>query len=383
MHILIIAPEEIPVPPLKGGSVEICIEQIAKRLARNHKVTVISRQHEKYANVQTNDHVTYIRVAPKPSRLSGASTSSASTLWERYIKAVVRKLKGNKFDWIQIDNRPKFIPYIRSVFPRTPISLFLHSLTFISPKKISRNEAAHCLAKANLIISNSESTKRQLQRLFPRISSRIKKVWLGVDDTVFLPGTRETRKQTKQKYKVNNGFTLLFVGRVIPRKGIPVLLKAAQIARKKVPSLRVVIAGSGRQGYMNRLKSLSRKLKVSAQFIGKIPHRQIHEVYWMADCFICPSQEHESFGLVNVEAMASGLPLIASRIGGIKEIVRHKHNGLLVKKYRSPQQFANYIAQIAVNKDWAEKLKLQARKDAVSRFNWEATARKILKLYKG
>lgn len=387
MHILIIAPEEIPVPPLKGGSVEICIEHIAKRMAKNHQVTVVSRQHEEYPNKQKQGNLTYIRVPVERKSKSPVKTSSRSKgstkppLYERYIKSVIRRLRGKKFDWIQIDNRPKFVPFVKTAFPRTPISLFLHSLTFVDPQKIDKKEALECLSRTNLIIANSESTKKIVKRKFPKLASRIKKVWLGVDDTVFRPPTPEQQQAIRQKYKIGHGYTILFAGRIIPRKGIDVLIKAVRIVRRKHPSLRLVIAGNGKKSYTAQMKQLARKLRVPAYFIGKVPHRNIHEVYWMADCFVCPSQEHESFGLVNVEAMASGVPLIASRIGGIQEIVKHQSNGLLVQQYRSPVKLARYIEQVMTDKKLAERLKLQARKDVKDKFNWEATVSQLIQLY--
>nr|WP_270880156.1 glycosyltransferase [Paenibacillus aestuarii] len=75
------------------------------------------------------------------------------------------------------------------------------------------------------------------------------------------------------------------------------------------------------------------------------------------------SQRHEAFGLVNVEAMASGTPVVASRNGGIPEIIQHQRNGLLVTKYTSPSAFAKQILIIARHKKIAKKLARQARID--------------------
>jgi spore coat protein SA len=79
--------------------------------------------------------------------------------------------------------------------------------------------------------------------------------------------------------------------------------------------------------------------------------------------------------------MASGIPAIASRNGGIPEIIRHKHNGLLVANYRSPKAFAKEIIKLAKDPSKARRLAKQARLDVTRKFSWRATASKLEKIY--
>ncbi|OXM85470.1 glycosyltransferase family 4 protein [Paenibacillus rigui] len=359
MRILIIAPEQIPVPPVMGGSVEICIFAIAKKLARQHEVTVISRKHGSYPKRSVIGGVNIVRVP----------TGSPKT----YLSHVKSYLSGKSYDWIQIDNRPRFLHAIKQMFPHTPVSLFLHSLTFVSSPRLSRKEGAVYLRKADLIIANSASLKRELSRRFPGAAGRIRKVWLGVDVERFRPAKR----------KQAGSYTLLFAGRIIPRKGIPVLLKAVHLAKKRSSRLKLLIAGgSNNKGYGRQMRSLSKRLGVSATFLGTIPHRRMHKIYARADCFVCPSQGHEAFGLVNVEAMASGLPVIASDNGGIKEIVKHQRNGLLVRNYKHAGAFAEAIVKLAGSRKLTRQLGAMARKDSVRLFSWQATASRLQSIYR-
>ena len=117
------------------------------------------------------------------------------------------------------------------------------------------------------------------------------------------------------------------------------------------------------------------------KYIGKIPHAKIHKLYHLADCFVCPSQKHEAFGLVNIEAMASGVPVIASRNGGIQEIVNHGHNGYLVTQYHRPEGFADYLLKLAQNKRLRENLANSGRADVLQQFTWNQTAAKLSALY--
>lgn len=361
MHILIIAPEQIPVPPPVGGSVEHCIYQIAKKISPKHTVTIISRLRANYPKKSRLGHITILRV-PGSNK-------------QAYLSNVLKTVKGHRFDRIQIDNRPRFVHAVRKVFPHTPISVFLHSTTFISPPMTSKKQAASDLSSANLIISNSLSLQNHLKRTFPKISHKVRYVHLGVDLAQFRP-----RKE--KEHSTGGRFVILFAGRLIPKKGIPVLMKATQIVRKSIPSARLHIAGgTGKPSYKKSLKHLASSLRIPISFKGYISRSQMPRFYQSGDCFVCPSQGHEAFGLVNVEAMASGIPAIASRNGGIPEIIRHEHNGLLVTKYRSPKAFAKEIMKLAKDPSMARRLAKQARLDVTRKFSWRATASKLEKIY--
>lgn len=208
MKIVIIAPEQIPVPPILGGSVEISILAIAKEMSKGHSVTIVSRAHRRYPKHSVIGGVHIYRV-PAGSQAN-------------YLANVKRFLQGRSFDIVQIDNRPKFVGPIKSMFPNATVSLFLHSLTFVSPPYASRARAWEGLRKADLIIANSSSLKSQLSARFPNISSKIRVVWLGVDTNRFSPAPKQVPRRA---------FTLLFAGRLIPRKGVPILLKAARLVR--------------------------------------------------------------------------------------------------------------------------------------------------------
>ena len=362
MRILIVAPEQIPVPPVLGGSVDITILALARQLALHHEVTVVSRTHKSYSRYSNIEGVAIFRVpGGRPSR---------------YLKHVLKWLKGRgtSFDLIQIDNRPRFVEPVKRLCPDIPVSLFLQSLTFVSPPYLAAGQAAHCLSKADLILANSASLKKQLISRFPHIAGSIRKIWLGVDTNRFAPDGPKAGGWP---------FTLLFSGRIIPRKGLPVLIHAVHRARAGTGRrIRLIVAGNSLSpGYMQRMKSLNRRLGSPACFLGTVPHSRIHRIYNLADALVCPSQKHEAFGLVNVEAMSSGLPVIASRNGGIEESVRHMRNGLLVNDYHRPESFAAAIVRLMNDKALYNRLRLQARMDALSTFSWEASAGHLSRIY--
>jgi len=363
LHILMIAPEQFPLPG--SGSVEICILSIAKEIAAHHQVTILCRRHPNQSNTSQIGNIKIVRLPAKGPK--------------RYISAVLRYIKGKTFDIIQVDNRPGYAAKVKKAKPHTPVALFLHSLTFVP----HTSTVASQLPKADLIIANSASVKNHLLRRFPRIKGKVRRVYLGVDTDRFKPPHAEARAAMRRKYSVTKKFLVLFTGRLVPRKGVPVLIEAAKKASKTIPNLRLLIVGGGKNAYVRSLKRKAKGKGRIATFVGKIPHQRIHQIYHAADCFVCPSQKHEGFGLVNIEAMSSGLPVIASNIGGIKEIIHHGKNGYLVRNYRSPSGFAKYITKIYTNKAKAKRIAMEGRRTVLQRFRWNNTAQHLLAIYSG
>ncbi|AIQ44728.1 spore coat protein [Paenibacillus sp. FSL R7-0273] len=360
MHICIIAPEQFPLPG--DGSVEICIWAIARRLAGRHKVTVVSRATALLPDSAELEQVRIIRLASGTPR--------------RYQASVLQFLQQESFDIIQVDNRPLLMAAVKERHPGTPVLLYLHSLTFVpAGRRIARS-----LARADGIAVNSRSLLDKLSGRFPGIHRRLSVVPLGAELSRFTPAELPERQRLRRQYRLPQAFTVLFAGRIIPRKGVPVLIRAMYHVNKRLPA-HLVVAGQGKPAYIRQLKLLARRLGVSVSFPGKIAHEQIHSLYQAADCFVCPSQRHEAFGLVNVEAMASGLPVIASDNGGIREIIRSGHNGYLTGRYRQALPFARLLLKVGKSPGLAARIGLQGRSDALRTFDWNHTASRLEELY--
>ena len=123
---------------------------------------------------------------------------------------------------------------------------------------------------------------------------------------------------------------VLAVGSLIVRKGYDVLIRAIRIARDEGRDVRLVIVGGGPEG--RRLADLSRELKVEdlVQFVGEVRHEDIGPYYAMARFFVHSARE-EAQGLVLLEAMSCGKAIVATRVNGIPELVRHEETGLLIR----------------------------------------------------
>ena len=171
---------------------------------------------------------------------------------------------------------------------------------------------------------------------------------------------------------------LLFVGRLDPFKGPDLLLRAAAMMEEEA---QVVIVGGKLEGdnELEQLKSLSFDLDISERvhFLGARPQQELPEVYNAADVTVVPSY-HESFGLVAVESLACGTPVVATRAGGLTTIVRHGETGYLVP--RCPGFFAERLDTLLRDNALLERMHLAAR-PSVRHFSWKSVADQVSSVY--
>ncbi|HJV44744.1 MAG TPA: glycosyltransferase family 4 protein [Bacillota bacterium] len=362
MKLIIVAPPAFPVSRSTGSSVEISLYQIAKRLAKDQDVTILSRKTKSLPKISTNGKLRIVRFPP-----------------QSYVQNIIRYLKKSKFDILQVENRPQFVPILRKHFPRARIILVLHSLTFMA--QLSKQAKRLVIQSANAVICNSHFIRNYYRTLFSSMASKFKTIHLGVDLTRFRPPSQgeKTRQQNQYGLKISN-YHLLFAGRIISGKGVHLLIQAASILRKTNHPIQVVIIGRCRSSYCKFLQSLAKKLRVPVKFIGAVSPSLMHKAYWLGDCFVCPTQFREAFGLVNVEAMASGLPVVASRRGGIIEII-NQHNGILVSDYRNSKAFAKAIEKLIQSTSLSKKLMKAGEATVKKRFSWVHTAAKYQQFY--
>ncbi len=357
-----IAPAALPVSEHTGGSVEIAVYHIAKELSRSHQITIISKKTPELPPLTKIGNLIIKRVPANA-----------------YLARVLRYAKKHRFDCIQVDNRPRFIPLLRKTFPRTPLVLVLHSLAFLNRLPLSIQRAI--IRSADRVIVNSEFLRNYYARHFPLWRKKIKAIYLGVDVDRFKPPSVTERMEELEQFGVQGSYNVLYVGRVIPKKGLLTLVRAVGLLRAKLESLRLIVVGNCRsKRYKRRLIKAALKHNVNIEFLGEIRPSKIHRVYWLGDCFVCPTRFREAFGLVNIEAMASGLPVIASKRGGIPEII-NESNGLLVSQYQSPIAFANAIGQVIASPEHSRELSEKAVQTVQEKFDWAHAATSYAALY--
>jgi len=184
------------------------------------------------------------------------------------------------------------------------------------------------------------------------------------------------REQVRGELRADSEFVLLLVAHLIPEKGGEVLLRALP---ELPPRIQAWIVGDGPDA--DRLRGLAEELGLSKQvrFLGN--QDEVQRYMQAADCLICPSLWQEAAGLVNIEALACGLPVVASRIGGIPEIVEHGRTGFLFESGRS-DQLAAALRNLLDEPELREEMGRAARAVALERYSAERRIPEYLDLYR-
>ena len=170
---------------------------------------------------------------------------------------------------------------------------------------------------------------------------------------------------------------VLYVGRLEPRKGVDRLIRAMAIVRKHLPATRLVIVGDGPDRMS--LEVAARQADVAAHFVGRVPEAALPGYYQAADLVCSPALGDESFGIVLVEAMAAGRPIVATRIAGYEELVADAGCAKLVAA-DSPEELAREIAQLIGDPREARALGARGASFA-GRYDWPAIASRLVAIY--
>jgi len=235
--------------------------------------------------------------------------------------------------------------------------------------------------KADLFLAVSHSSEKALlMEAVPK--DKILVVPMGVDLRRFSPMRKDSDFSTKLRL-VDDDVVFLFVGRLVEEKGILDLISAyGGIARDFPLKTKLVVAGEG--NLKDRAEYLVHKLNLddSVSFIGSQPYDAMPRLYSVADVFVLPSTPtkswQEQFGMVLVEAMASGKPLISTLTGAIPEVVGS--SGLLVPPGQ-PSRLYEAMRELVANDRKREELGKNARAIALERYDSKRTARIISNIY--
>ena len=195
-----------------------------------------------------------------------------------------------------------------------------------------------------------------------------------------------TTKYTREESRINLGLPLedniiLFFGSLVQYKGPDILLKSFKIVKKEFPNTKLIFAGRGPM--LDYLTELAKKLDLenNVMFTGFVEDEKKPLYYKAADIFCLPSTTMaESFGIVNLEAMAAGIPIVASDLGGIPDIVKHGENGLLAKP-RNVQSLADALTYLLKNEDLRKKFGNKGR-ELADNYSWDKIAKETEELYR-
>jgi alpha-maltose-1-phosphate synthase len=284
-----------------------------------------------------------------------------------------------------------------------PYVLSIHSLEPLRPWKVEQLGNAYHLSswmertaieQADAVIAVSATTRDDVVRLFDVDATKVHVIHNGIDPAEYRP-TGATDALVRQGIDPAKPY-LLFVGRITRQKGIIHLVDAIPQIE---PDLQIVLAAGAPDTPEIGREMAVRVAEVSARRKGVIwlremlPRADMIQLYEHAAVFCCPSV-YEPFGIINLEAMACETAVVASRVGGIPEVVVPGETGLLVDLALKPGTFepvdpaafsaelAAAINRLAADPDLRARMGRRGRQRALDHFSWDAIAEATLSLYR-
>ncbi|WP_330281412.1 glycogen synthase [Streptomyces sp. NBC_00588] len=273
-----------------------------------------------------------------------------------------------------------------------PHVMTAHSLEPLRPWKAEQLGGGYALSSwaertaveaADAVIAVSGAMREDILDCYPALDpARVHVVHNGIDTTLYRPdhGTDVLQRigiDTKRPY-------VLFVGRITRQKGVPHLLRAV---RDIDPAAQVVLCAGAPdtpeidQEFRELHEELSRVREGVHWIPQMLPRPEVIQLLTHAAAFVCPSV-YEPLGIVNLEAMACGTPVVASRVGGIPEVVDDGRTGLLVTVDDDFEaSLARALDTVIGDPETARRMGEAGRERAVGEFGWDAVARRTVRLY--
>jgi glycosyltransferase involved in cell wall biosynthesis len=235
---------------------------------------------------------------------------------------------------------------------------------------------AEAAKNATLTVTISSYSAQKIRQFYGVDKEKIRIVPNGVDTKKFQPS--KDRETIKHQIGIDNKLSVLFVGRLIPRKGLTYLVEAAKHIVKEYSQTIFLIVGDGPQKHHLIATLEKTNLLSNFIFLGDVNERMLPALYNCADVFVLPSIQ-EGQGIVLLEAQAAAKPLVAFDVGGVREAIIDKETGLLTKP--DSRELADAVMKLLANGSLREKMGSNGRKLVVDKFSWDVCAKKMLKVY--
>jgi len=358
MKIGLVSPYVYPLP----GGVTQHVRYLYENLRlRGHDVRIITSSH----GLQRSSEGDVIRIGKGFSVPANGSVGTL-TVSPRFISQVRDVLDRERFDVLHFHE--PFVPFLSPIVLRLSTSVNIatfHAYGGWSPAYEFGSRFLQGYARRlHGRIAVSAAARHFSDRYFP---GDYKVIPNGVDVERFARAVPLGRWQ-------DGTHNVLFVGRHEPRKGLLDLLKAYRILRKTGCGCRLLIVGSGPQEREARRYVLTRRLR-NVEFLGRVSDDEKAQLFRTADVYVSPATGRESFGIVLLEAMAAGAPVVASDIHGYKGVVRRGREGLLVPPHR-PKALAAAIGSLLTDDELRVRMAENGRVRA-EEFSWERITAKV------
>jgi UDP-glucose:(heptosyl)LPS alpha-1,3-glucosyltransferase len=335
-----------------------------------HRVTVIARRFELPASEGVVFH--RVRGPSRPFFIAYpwflVAGSLAVRRWRRGIVQATGAIVLNRVDVIAVH----YCHRVGSATPSRATPVFRAHVRLAGALKRLGERVCFRINRAATFVCVSEGLAEEIREYYPALAGRIVTIYNGIDTSSFAPGMRHAEALALRSALGISAQRLVvaFVGSEWERKG----LAAAINALTRAPEWDLVVAGGGDEA---RYRALAERLGVGEAVHWLGVTRDVQSVYELADAFVLPTS-YESFSLVSFEAAANGLPVLATPVNGVRELIEDRHNGFLIG--REPQMIAERLRELGADPALRRSMGQAARRSALA-FSSERTVAAHHELY--
>ncbi|MBI2052707.1 MAG: glycosyltransferase family 4 protein [Candidatus Ryanbacteria bacterium] len=361
--------------PLVGGA-ELAIDHIARRIKNIRFLILTARFSRKFPVHEVRDNIEIIRL--------GVGLPFDKWLlpflgfWRG--SQLIRKRRPNLLWGMMISQGTLAGYFLKKKFPALPFIVTLQEGDSPRHLKHARAGLIHYFWRVVLRAADDVTAISLYLKKLAGEAGYMQDVHIipnGVEEKYFEEvGERELKKNLgfSQNEKI-----ILSVSRLEEKNGLADLLRALAFLIPKYHPLKLLVVGEG--SLREQLENLALKLHLgnSAIFLGKIPHENLLDYYQASDVFARPSLS-EGLGTAFLEAMAAGVPVVATPVGGIADFLKDGETGIMVEP-GNPESIKRGIEKILTNRAFADTIKVNARKLVRENFLWIDIAKKMADLF--
>lgn len=348
-------------PPKWLAGTEIATYYMAEHLAqRGHEVHVITSLDEGLPE-ESSEKGFHIHRLPKTKiRFAGAFV-----FWVD----IVRTIRKVSPDIIHAQSLGIGVPALLSKrILKIPYVVWGQGSDVYLPDWFTKLTSKTIIKNANSVIALTEDMKRAMQAMYDR-------------DIAIVPNGIDLKEYTSERPMQNVGGPIkriLFVGRLHPVKGTQYLLGAMSIVYRELREAKLILVGDGEE--REHLETLTDNLGIRecVEFAGRVPHERVKDYMNQAEVFVLSSLS-EGFPVTILEAMACGLPVVATRVGGVPDIIEDGANGYLIDT-ENPEQIAEALLRVLQDEELQKIMSNNNRKSA-EKYRWDTVAATLEGVY--
>ncbi len=366
MKIGLVSPYDCAVP---GGVMEHVLHLAEQFQQRGHTVRIMAPCSDPGYEPPIDVDIYQIG-RPVPVPVSGSvARVSLSLRLSRHVKDVLRR---ERFDVIHLHEplMPALCPTVLLHSHSVNVGTFHAYREKLRAYQYSKPLLRRFFNRLDGLLAVSPAARDYVNQYFPAHYTIIPN---GIDVARFANPDLEPWPQYQDGYQ-----NILFVGRMENRKGLKYLLRAFPMVKEACPQTRLIVVGEGRlrAGFE---QAIAENGVPDVVFTGFVSAEDLPRYHRSAHVFCAPGTGFESFGIVLLEAMAAGLPVVASDIVGFRQVVSHGQEGLLVTP-RDPEELARALILLLRNQDLCQAMSQRGREKAAP-YDWRVIADQVLAFY--